>query len=566
MPPGVVGHAQFAPEHVRQAEMAYMQQQQQQQMAAMAAAGYTLQRAPPVAFMQQQQHHTSQHPAAAASASASYSMQPSQQPGAGSGPSWPGAVVAPPPGFSFEPADFDDGEMMTGMAYDPYQVKHRKRTTPEQLSVLERAFDENSKPSAVARKMIADQIGMTPRSVQVWFQNRRQKRKMAEKKRLEEEAEGGAAEGTAPNNAGASSESPQERSQSAGASHQQQQSSQQQQAPGPQHPSTAWTSIAPPVSPQRQTSFHRSQPPPHMVYTGIPVDLHQPPPHLGLPRQPAPLPVAYPVGAAATMSQARRGSLPYPTPGAPPPGALANAAAAAGMRVVSGPGATRTHVPLRLAMTMTNGGRRASLPGTGRIMPLSSAGAKIRELSPIQDEQSAAAASAAQRDVKTDPIAPTQLPGSSSGLDFVMPKALVTGVPDVEIGAMPNPGFTFGGGAGAAMGGGATFNAFDGYTFGGRPDAVISPGEPSSSSSNNPFTFRGRMGSIASIFTQTTDAGTDGGTLSDTDRFQQGGAPFDMSQYTFMPVEGGNGAAAGAGMGGLQVPVGFNPDERRASA
>lgn len=52
------------------------------------------------------------------------------------------------------------------------QVKHRKRTSPEQLSVLEKSFDENCKPSAVTRKLLADQIGMTPRSVQVWFQNR----------------------------------------------------------------------------------------------------------------------------------------------------------------------------------------------------------------------------------------------------------------------------------------------------------------------------------------------------------------------------------------------------------
>ncbi len=63
-------------------------------------------------------------------------------------------------------------EEFSGMIYDPYQVKHRKRTTPEQLGVLERAFDENNKPSAMARKQMAELVGMTPRSVQVWFQNR----------------------------------------------------------------------------------------------------------------------------------------------------------------------------------------------------------------------------------------------------------------------------------------------------------------------------------------------------------------------------------------------------------
>lgn len=58
------------------------------------------------------------------------------------------------------------------LSYDPYQVKHRKRTSPEQLAVLESSFAENPKPSAMTRKLIAEQIGMTPRSVQVWFQNR----------------------------------------------------------------------------------------------------------------------------------------------------------------------------------------------------------------------------------------------------------------------------------------------------------------------------------------------------------------------------------------------------------
>lgn len=38
--------------------------------------------------------------------------------------------------------------------------------------MLEKAFLEATKPTASARKTIADMIGMTPRSVQVWFQNR----------------------------------------------------------------------------------------------------------------------------------------------------------------------------------------------------------------------------------------------------------------------------------------------------------------------------------------------------------------------------------------------------------
>lgn len=52
------------------------------------------------------------------------------------------------------------------------QVKHRKRTTPEQLKVLERWFDENPKPDNNTREFLASTLGMTKRNVQVWFQNR----------------------------------------------------------------------------------------------------------------------------------------------------------------------------------------------------------------------------------------------------------------------------------------------------------------------------------------------------------------------------------------------------------
>lgn len=52
------------------------------------------------------------------------------------------------------------------------QVKHRRRTTPEQFRVLEESFLQNPKPSNQHRKALADMLGMTTRGVQVWFQNR----------------------------------------------------------------------------------------------------------------------------------------------------------------------------------------------------------------------------------------------------------------------------------------------------------------------------------------------------------------------------------------------------------
>ncbi|EPS97619.1 hypothetical protein FOMPIDRAFT_1128018 [Fomitopsis schrenkii] len=56
--------------------------------------------------------------------------------------------------------------------YVPNEVKHRKRTSREQLKVLENMFKQETKPSATSRKALSAQLGMTPREVQVWFQNR----------------------------------------------------------------------------------------------------------------------------------------------------------------------------------------------------------------------------------------------------------------------------------------------------------------------------------------------------------------------------------------------------------
>lgn len=59
--------------------------------------------------------------------------------------------------------------------YNPFHVKPRKRTTKEQLEVLEKTFETNIKPDAALRKALATKLKMTPRSVQVWFQNKRAK-------------------------------------------------------------------------------------------------------------------------------------------------------------------------------------------------------------------------------------------------------------------------------------------------------------------------------------------------------------------------------------------------------
>ncbi|KAF8757212.1 Homeodomain [Rhizoctonia solani] len=76
----------------------------------------------------------------------------------GSGPSMPdyGYDYPPPPGF------------VTAF-WNPYEVKHRRRTSRAQLSVLEREFETDPKPNADKRRSLAAQLNMTPRAIQVSF-------------------------------------------------------------------------------------------------------------------------------------------------------------------------------------------------------------------------------------------------------------------------------------------------------------------------------------------------------------------------------------------------------------
>jgi len=61
----------------------------------------------------------------------------------------------------------------------------RQRATQEQLVTLEAEFNKNPTPTAVVRERIAQEINMTERSVQIWFQNRRAKIKHLAKKSIE---------------------------------------------------------------------------------------------------------------------------------------------------------------------------------------------------------------------------------------------------------------------------------------------------------------------------------------------------------------------------------------------
>jgi hypothetical protein len=55
--------------------------------------------------------------------------------------------------------------------------KKRRRTTPDQLDILEQYFQRDAMPSQQTRLEIAERLGMTMRRVQIWFQNKRAKLK-----------------------------------------------------------------------------------------------------------------------------------------------------------------------------------------------------------------------------------------------------------------------------------------------------------------------------------------------------------------------------------------------------
>lgn len=75
----------------------------------------------------------------------------------------------------FELFDANPAARFAPTNYNPFEIKHRKRTSSEQYKVLEAAFRRYDKPPLAERRAIAASLGMSNRAVQVWFQNRRAK-------------------------------------------------------------------------------------------------------------------------------------------------------------------------------------------------------------------------------------------------------------------------------------------------------------------------------------------------------------------------------------------------------
>merc|ERR1719231_1164219 len=95
----------------------------------------------------------------------SYEVSTSQAPSSPSN-SWSSGETAPLPAES--PLESEGAD-----ARRPKRCKISR----EQLAVLISSFDEEPLPNFDQRQALAKLLGMTPRSVQIWFQNRRQRLK-----------------------------------------------------------------------------------------------------------------------------------------------------------------------------------------------------------------------------------------------------------------------------------------------------------------------------------------------------------------------------------------------------
>lgn len=59
--------------------------------------------------------------------------------------------------------------------------KRRQRTSPDQLQILEQIFETDKMPNQQKRIRLAEQLGMSSRRIQIWFQNKRAKVKRGSK-------------------------------------------------------------------------------------------------------------------------------------------------------------------------------------------------------------------------------------------------------------------------------------------------------------------------------------------------------------------------------------------------
>jgi hypothetical protein len=59
----------------------------------------------------------------------------------------------------------------------PEGIKKRRRLLPEETDLLVKVFDRCPRPNNDVRDQLSERLGMSPRAIQIWFQNRRAKTK-----------------------------------------------------------------------------------------------------------------------------------------------------------------------------------------------------------------------------------------------------------------------------------------------------------------------------------------------------------------------------------------------------
>ncbi|GHJ90229.1 hypothetical protein NliqN6_6631 [Naganishia liquefaciens] len=410
------------------------------------------------------------------------------------------------PGFSrggiMISENVDQEEYVGNLTYDPYMVKHRKRTTTEQLAVLEKAFDDGAKPTASTRREIAEKIGMTPRSVQVWFQNRRQKKKMMAKKNSESES-----------------------------SHKQVRVQEVKS-----RPYTANVVVEQSGHLDHNTNAHFS--------TQSRKDLSEPP------NQQNPLPYTKPGAIKPTplISQVRRGSVPYPPPHSPsagifvmpqrppPPPSLS--------RAVSSSALARAQIPSCLASD-SSPNRRASLPVNSHSISLGfftppriGTKAATGALSAITDDEHLLGSNVSEH--------------ASHSAFAGAPLSVATEPQGQPYGPLPNPEFSFGNTTRVDRKASLTSSTS------GSPH-ITSP------MVTQGLAYRNRMGSMASTFSQaTTTDGTSDSDWERTQQLVTPYTPTSVMQvYSDIPAEM---VEVGANVNNKQLLVPVYNDFRRASA
>lgn len=89
---------------------------------------------------------------------------------------------------TFEAPDFQPSSLIRNDSSDDSPInspsqsptkspKKRQRISPEQLSILEEVYRQKKSPDPNLRNQLAEQLQMTPRRVQIWFQNKRAREK-----------------------------------------------------------------------------------------------------------------------------------------------------------------------------------------------------------------------------------------------------------------------------------------------------------------------------------------------------------------------------------------------------